>query len=499
MGRAHALEFRPMLPSIADRRTAERLAGRAGESADQPRDALDPTGEGGPTVGLISLGCPKNLVDSEKILGALAAEGFVPTGDPAAAEVLLVNTCGFVEDAKQESIDTLLEMAEYKASGSCRYVVATGCLTQRYSHQLAEAMPEVDAWFGFEAYDHIGAELRALYMGRFDGVPVRVSDPGATVEIEAARLRLTPRHYAYLRISEGCDKTCSFCSIPSFRGRFRSKPLDAIVREAEELIAGGARELNLISQDTLHYGVDLVGKRDLARVVEALCDLEGLDWLRLWYLYPGPLPDGLREQLTRPQVVPYLDVPVQHADDAVLRAMRRPPLGAARDQLAGLRELIPGLVLRTTAIVGFPGETDAAFDRLLEFVEEVGFERLGAFVYSQEDGTPAAELDDQIPEELKLERHGRLSAMASQLVERAQRARLGGRTGVLIDGPAAPGAPDSSLPGPRLQGRSSGEGPDVDPVVFLAADAGQPGDLVEVELTELEGLDLVGRVADPSR
>ncbi len=472
-----------MLPGIESRPRAS--------TTPPTRTAAAPQGEG-PLVGLVSLGCPKNLVDSEGILGRLAGAGFVVTAAPEEAEILIVNTCGFVGDAKQESIDTLLEMAQHKETGRCRYLVATGCLTQRYATELAAELPEVDAWLGFETYPQIERVLHDLYGGRIDGVPVRVSDPAAALGVELGRLRLTPRHYAYLRISEGCDKTCTFCSIPAIRGAFRSKPLEAVIEEAQELVRSGARELHVISQDTLHYGVDLgtggrPGKRSIARLVERLCAIDGLDWLRLWYLYPGKLPDGLAEQIRdQPKVVPYLDMPIQHADPGILKAMRRPfDLEAMRDQLAALRALRDGLVLRTTAIVGFPGEGEREFERLLATVEEVGFERLGVFLYSREEGTAADTLEGHVPERTKKRRHRALVARAKDLLLKAQARRVGKVEPVLVDGPA-PGRPG------LWAARGTADGPDVDPVVLLPDAGALVGRIVPARITAVDGIDLVG-------
>ncbi len=446
----------------------------------------------GPLVGMVSLGCPKNLVDSERIMGKLAAGGFVPTDDPEMAEVLIVNTCGFINKAKEESIDTLLEMSAYKESGCCRYLIATGCLTQRYADQLVQEMPEVDAWVGFNEYARIDAFLRELYAGRLEGVPVRVSDPAAVLTIEEARLRLTPEHYAYLRISEGCDKTCSFCSIPSIRGRFRSKPVEAVVAEARELVTSGARELNIISQDTLHYGVDTVGKRCITPLLEQLCEIDELAWIRLWYLYPGKLPEGLAEVVAgQPKILPYLDMPVQHAHPDMLRAMCRPVnMDVTRELLGGLRQQIPGLVLRTSFIVGFPGETDSHFESMLDFQSEMGFERLGVFLYSQEEGTAAGELPGQVPEEVKQQRYDTLMAAGRKTLERAHRSRVGGRELALVDGP-------SSRSG-WMQARTTSEGPEVDPVLLLPAEGLTSGEFVPVRIEALDGVDLIASRDEPT-
>ncbi len=443
----------------------------------------------GPTVGIISLGCPKNLVDSEKIMGTLASGGFVPTADPNDAEILIVNTCGFIDRAKEESIDTLMEMSAYKTEGRCRYLIATGCLTQRYATQLVDDMPEVDAWIGFNEYPKIDRFLRELYAGRIEGVPVRVSDPGAVLTIEAARLRLTPQHYAYLRISEGCDKTCSFCSIPSIRGRFRSKPIEAVVAEARELVASGARELNVISQDTLHYGVDLEGKRSIAPLLEQLCEIEDLAWLRLWYLYPGKMPEGLVRVITeQPKLIPYLDMPIQHAHPEMLKAMCRPSdLDSTRKLLGGLREKIEGLVLRTSFIVGFPGETDAHFQAVLDLQEELAFERLGVFLYSQEEGTPAGDLPGQVPDDVKQARFEALMAAGRTALDRSHAARVGGTELALIDGLSD--RPDTFI------ARTTSEGPDVDPVVLVQGDGLESGQFVRVRIDSLDGVDLVASIA----
>jgi ribosomal protein S12 methylthiotransferase len=418
-------------------------------------------GRGPVRVNLISLGCPKNLVDSELILGDAGAAGLTIATRPQDADIIVVNTCSFIDSAKEESINTILEACEVKrASRTPKRVVVTGCLAQRYGEELRREVPEVDAIVGLGQYEGIGGLLRDLAGGGGDGAPVfKVEDPTRACNAEVGRFRLTPRHYAYLRISEGCDNPCTFCSIPSFRGRFRSKPIEEVSAEARELVSSGARELILISQDTTSYGLDLDGRYQLPLLLERLAAVEGVKWIRVLYVYPACFSDDMIDAIARiPQVVKYVDVPIQHIEDRMLRRMgRRMNEADTRGLLSRMRERIPGLILRTTFIVGFPGEEEKEFQTLLDFVEEFKFERLGVFAYSREEGTPAARLRDEVPPETIRSRIEALMLAQQEIAFAQNHRRVGEVCEVLVD----------TREGGKFIGRSHGEAPEIDPRVFL--------------------------------
>jgi ribosomal protein S12 methylthiotransferase len=420
-------------------------------------------------VHLVSLGCPKNLVDSEVILGRLGSEGFVVAPDAEDAEVIVVNTCGFVESAKEESIQTILEACELKkASGGKKKVVVAGCLTQRYGPELREEIPEVDAFVGLGEYEDLGAALRELVAGGTERY-YRVSDPTKACNAEVGRVRLTPPHYAYLRISEGCDNPCTFCAIPKIRGRFRSKPIAMLEAEAHELVSSGARELVLISQDTTSYGADIDGRFQLPRLLERLSEVEGLEWIRILYAYPAFFTDEMTAAVaTLDKVVKYVDMPLQHISNTMLRHMGRRLMEAkTRELLDRMRERIPGLYLRTTFIVGFPGEDEREFAVLREFVRDFQFERLGVFEFSPEDGTPAAGFADAVPSEVRRERFEELMLVQQEVAFRKNRERVGEATEVLVDA----GEETASTDGVRA--RSSGEAPEIDPCIFVRRGPGR--------------------------
>ncbi|RME76298.1 MAG: 30S ribosomal protein S12 methylthiotransferase RimO [Planctomycetota bacterium] len=451
-------------------------------------------------VGLVSLGCAKNLVDSEVMLGRLA-ERHELVGRTEDADVVVINTCAFIEDAKQESIDTILEMTERKQRGELRHVVVTGCLAQRYADELAAQLPEVDLFVGTTAEREIGALLsrldapaqrsrpRALPMAaRESERRVHVIDPSLPYGAETSRLRLTPRHYAYLRVAEGCNHRCTFCAIPSFRGRFRSKPRAAILEEARELVADGARELLLIAEDTNQWGQDLGREDTLAALLADLDRIEGLRWIRLLYTYPAYFDDALIDAIAGlDKVVKYVDMPLQHIADPVLRAMRRPPRARTEALLERLRERIPGLVLRTTFICGFPGETERDHEELLAFVRRFRFERLGAFAYSEEDGTPAATMPGMLDPAERQRRRDELMAAQQEIAFARNEALVGHTFDAMIDRLEAPGV---------ALGRSYGDAPEIDTTVRIhVGDARpQPGDVVRVQVRAARGYDLEAEV-----
>jgi len=423
-------------------------------------------------VGVVSLGCAKNQVDTERMLGLLTGAGFEITPDPAEADVLLVNTCGFIEPAKQESINAILEMARYKKSGRCKTLVVTGCLSERYRTELREAMPEVDLFLGVREYE----TLPRLLGG---GADAPVCGP------RTARVLTTPPYRAYLRIADGCDNRCAYCAIPLIRGKLASEPIEELVDEAKRLADGGVTELTLIAQDTSGYGVDRYGKPMLTELLARLEKIESIRWLRVLYTYPDTVTPALIDRFSQSEkIVPYLDMPLQHTEDAILKRMnRRGDQAHIRSVLDYVAEHAPGFILRTTLMVGFPGETDAQFKSMLAFIQEHPFDRLGAFAFSPEDGTRAAEFPGQVPEEVKQARLDALMA-AQQAVSRARsRRRIGQTAYVLIEG----------FDGERPFGRSYAEAPDVDGRVYLKNASPIPaGTYVPVRLTDALEYDMIG-------
>jgi ribosomal protein S12 methylthiotransferase len=445
-------------------------------------------------VGMISLGCPKNLVDSEVMLGTLKCAGYALTSDPADADVIVVNTCTFIGPARRESIDTIIEMAEHKKYGRCRRLVVAGCMVQQSREELQSEIPEIDALVGLNDVERI-AEACAMEAGsRFETSRAAAS---YLYSERSPRLLATPGHSAYVKISEGCDHTCSFCAIPSFRGSQRSRSIASIVAEASRLATGGCVELNLIAQDTTDYGSDRDDGATPAGLLRALDRIDGLRWIRVLYAYPNRItPDFIAAIADSRRVARYLDLPLQHADPGMLRAMRRGGSGDSHLRLVGtLRDAVPGIALRTTLIVGFPGESEEQFATLCRFVEEARFERLGVFTYSEEKGTPAAALDDDVPPEVKEERRARIMAIQEGVASRHSAALIGSTIDVLVDGPHE----ESDL---LLCGRSEGQAPDIDGMVILTDAPGplHPGEFVRVRIDEAHSHDLVGRAvgATPS-
>jgi ribosomal protein S12 methylthiotransferase len=445
------------------------------------------------TYAFVSLGCPKNLVDSERMLGRLAQDGYALVPDADGADVVVVNTCGFIEPARQESLAVIREMLALKEQGRVGSVVVAGCLAERKRDDLLLEVPEVDHIVGVfgreEITQVVDRALAQMHEQRslFRPAPVRALD-------DTARLRITPRHYAYLKISEGCDRLCTFCAIPSMRGKHVTKPMEQVLREARELVDDGVRELILVAQDTTYYGLDLYGEVRLAELLRELDTLEGLDWIRVLYAYPIHFSDELIETLAGSEkVLPYLDLPLQHINDRVLRRMQRRVKRAETLELLGrLREAMPDLALRTTFIVGFPGETDAEFEELLAFVKATRFERVGVFPYSLEPGTPAARLGGHLPEGVKLERRDRLMQAQQEVAFEWGRGQVGKELEVLVDGP------DPEVPGYALA-RSYADAPDIDGLVRIKGKKLHAGDLVRVKVTAADGYDLVGRVLGPGR
>jgi len=445
------------------------------------------------TFAFVSLGCPKNLVDSERMLGKLAQEGYTLTSEAEGADVVVVNTCGFIEPARQESLAVIRQMLELKRDGKVGSVVVAGCLAERKKDELLRDVPELDqivGVFGREEITHVvdraisqSHEQRAL----FRPAPVRALP-------DTARLRITPRHYAYLKISEGCDRLCTFCAIPGMRGKHITKPIEEVVHEAQELAADGVRELIIVAQDTTYYGMDLYGRVRLAELLREVDKIDGLEWIRILYAYPINFTDELIETLvTGKKILPYLDLPLQHINDRMLRRMQRRVNRTETEKLlARLHAAIPDLVLRTTMIVGFPGETETDFEELVEFVQQMRFERLGVFPYSFEPGTPATRLDGHLSEEVKNERRDRLMAAQQEVAFDWNRRQVGRETEVIIDGP------DPEIPNHWLA-RSHADAPDIDGVVRVKGKGLQAGDLVRAKITAADGYDLTAWALGPER
>lgn len=422
-------------------------------------------------IGVVSLGCPKNLVDSETMLGLIHEENYEITNDPSEAEIIIVNTCGFIESAKEESINTILQMAEYKKSGSCKYIIVTGCLSQRYAEELFNELPEADAIAGVEVYDEIGSIIKRVMNGeRF--IMLERSKPDViytSKETFLPRILTTPSYTAYLKIAEGCDNCCSYCAIPKIRGPYRSKPMEQVLKEAKALADNGVKELIVVAQDTTRYGEDLPGgKLLLADLLKELNKIESLKWIRVMYCYPNNFTDELIETFSSlDKVCKYVDLPLQHASNRLLASMNRyDTREEVETLLAKLRKRIPGIVIRTTFIVGFPGETDADFEELKEFVEQQRFENAGVFAYSQEEGTVAGAMPNQIPDEIKQERYHELMALQAQISEEIHKDTEGQTLEVLVEGIEEDG---SGL----HYGRSYREAPDIDGLVFIE----NPGDI----------------------
>ena len=439
-------------------------------------------------LGLISLGCPKNLVDSEVMLGIIEKYHIEITNDPEAAEIIIVNTCGFIESAKQESIDTILSMSAYKTEGCCRYLIVTGCLAQRYAQELFHDMPEVDAIVGTNVYKDIAQVIervmqgqRVLHLSETDFEKINLEGlQGNERNLPDPRKLTTPSYMAYLKIAEGCDNFCSFCAIPLIRGRYTSKPYEQIMAEARELVERGVKELIVIAQDTTRYGQDLYGKLRLAELLHDLNGLPGLKWIRVLYSYPNTFTDELIEAYaTLPKVCHYVDLPLQHASDRLLHAMRRrDKLSETKKLLKKLRERIPDIVIRTTFIVGFPGETEEDFAILKEFVTEQKFENAGVFQYSQEENTVAATLPEQIPEETKQERYDELMAIQAGISEDVHRSMEDRELEVVVEGYESE---EDNL----VAARSYREAPDIDGSIFVENAPGlNPGDFIRVRIEQ---------------
>jgi ribosomal protein S12 methylthiotransferase len=465
-----------------------------------PRSKL----RGRATIGMVSLGCPKNLVDTEMLLGTVAQEHVIAQ-DPKDADIVIVNTCAFIDQSRAESLQAIREVASWKAKGKIRGLVVAGCMAQRYGDEIRREVPSVDSVLAMAEYGRVGEVVRKILDAKSFAedaqAPWRtlVAPDGKVPVIreETGRLRVTPRHYAYLRVSEGCSNACTFCSIPTFRGLFRSKPAEMVLAEARELALSGAIELNLISQDTTDYGRDLSGKAHeggLAWLLEKLVEIEGVRWIRVLYAYPGHVSDHLIDTMARlqPKVLPYLDMPIQHINSRMLKRMgRRHTREETHELLEKLRERVPGLVLRTTFISGFPGETQKEHEELVRFVEEFKFERLGVFPYSHEKSTPAGEkFEDDIPAEEKKRRVDHLMATQQPIAFAHNDSLVGKELEVVVEGQNEEGVP---------VGRSIYDAPEIDPVVYLQASELAPGELVKARVLKGVGYDLIAEVEGGSK
>ena len=432
----------------------------------------------------VSLGCDKNLVDSEVMLGLLRDKGYSLTNEEAEADIIVINTCCFIHDAKEESIQTILEMAEYKKLGRLQVLLVTGCLAQRYQTEILNEIPEVDAVLGTTATDKIVEAIEEALSGK---KAERYADLQSLPLLETNRINTTGGYYSYLKIAEGCDKFCTYCIIPSLRGKFRSVPMERLIKEAQFLAEGGVKELTLIAQETTVYGVDLYGKKMLPELLDKLCEIEGIEWIRLLYCYPEEITDELIETMKRqPKICHYLDMPIQHAADTVLKRMgRRTTHKELIDLISKLRSEIPDIALRTSLITGFPQETEEEHKELLEFVKEAGFERLGVFTYSKEENTAAARMKGQITKKVKVKRQKELMKLQQQISKKRGEEKVGRTIRVMIEGKL----PEDDI----FIGRSYMDAPNVDGFVFVhSKDSYLSGEFVDVKITQAKEYDLVG-------
>lgn len=438
------------------------------------------------TVSMISLGCSKNQIDAEHILADLKRDGFRLSGDVSESDAVIINTCGFIQAAKEEAIENILEMAELKKEGTIKAIVVTGCLAERYRDEIIQEIPEVDAVLGIGSNQKIGEAVRAAVEARQTTLDFGSKE---ALALDGERLLTTLPYYAYLKIAEGCDNCCAYCAIPQIRGRFRSRTMEDVVAEAERLAADGVKELILVAQDTTRYGEDIYGSYKLAELLKRLVKIEGLRWIRTLYCYPDKITDELLEVIaSEKKICSYLDIPLQHCSGEVLRAMNR---SMDRDSLAALmahiREMVPGVTLRTTMMVGFPGETEEQFEELCDFVEEIRFDRLGCFAFSPEEGTPAAGMEEQIDEEEKSRREEILMQQQALIMEQLNQQKVGKNLSVIVEG--------FDKYGECYFGRSEADAPEIDGKIFFTSpDSLAMGDFVKVKITDVMDYDLIGEV-----
>ena len=434
----------------------------------------------------ISLGCDKNLVDSEQMLGLLTQKGFTLTDDETQADVIVINTCCFIHDAKEESIQNILEMAEYRKSGRCKALIVTGCLAQRYKQEIIDEIEEVDAVIGTTAYDEIFDVVRKTLDGKRE---LDIQDVDRLIEMDAKRVVTTGGHYAHLKIAEGCDKHCTYCIIPKVRGNYRSVPMERLLKEAQDLADQGVKELILVAQETTLYGTDLYGQKSLHILLKKLCEIKGIRWIRVLYCYPeeiyGELIETIRDEK---KICHYLDLPIQHASDRILKRMGRRTTRAQLEEIIGkLRMEIPDIALRTTLITGFPGETQEDHEELMAFVDELEFDRLGVFTYSQEEDTPAAAMDDQIDEDVKKERQEELMELQQEVSLDKNREKIGKTMTAMVEGYLS----DENV----YVARTYADAPGIDGYLFIdTAETLISGDFVKVKITGALEYDLTGEL-----
>ena len=439
-------------------------------------------------VGMISLGCPKNQIDAEHMLSRLHEGGYHITNDESSADVVIINTCGFIDDAKKEAIENILEMAALKAEGRIKGLVVTGCLAQRFKDEVASEFPEVNVVLGLGANKDICKAVKAAH----DGENYTDFSDKADINREPDRILTTPPYTAYLRVADGCDNCCTYCTIPQIRGRFRSRTMENVIDEAKRLAARGVKELVVVAQDTTRYGEDLYGEPKLAELLSELCKIDGIEWIRTLYTYPDRITDKLLDTMANEdKLVNYLDIPLQHCNGEILRNMnRRGDRASLTSLIAKIRAKMPDITLRTTFITGFPGETEAQFTELCEFVEEIGFDRLGCFAYSAEEGTVAADMEGQVEDETKLRRAEIIMDIQSRKIERKNAEHIGSVKQVLVEGY------DGYIK--CFFGRSRGDAPEIDAKVFFCTDGIKlnEGDIVNVEITDTIEYDLLGLLTE---
>lgn len=432
-------------------------------------------------VGMISLGCPKNQVDGEALLAKLAASGYQIVNEIENSDVMIVNTCGFIEDAKREAIDTILEVAQYKEAGAISAIVVTGCLAERYQDEILKEMPEVDAVIGIGA----NADIVKVCDKALCGIQTSNYPNKCYLPMDDERVLSTPSHWAYLKIAEGCDNRCSYCAIPGIRGKFRSRKIESVVNEAKILAERGVKEIILIAQDTTKYGQDLYGEYSLDKLLKELVKIDGIEWIRLFYCYPQRITDNLIDVIVNEEkICNYIDIPLQHSDKTVLKNMNR--VGDGNDYknlLDKMRKAIPDLALRTTFMVGFPGETDEQFENLCEFVKEIKFDKMGCFTFSPEEDTPAYDMDNQIDEDVKKRRQEVLMNTQYSITEASNINRVGNVYKVIVD----------SFDNGKYIGRSYMDSPEIDSgIIFTSNEKIKVGDFVDVKITDFDGYDLIG-------
>ena len=433
-------------------------------------------------VAVINLGCPKNQVDSEIISGILA-ENYSLTSDPAEANIIVINTCGFIQDAKEESIETILEMVEFKKNGICEKVLATGCLAQRYGKELLQEIPELDGILGDGDLRAIPFALEKANIGK---VYTYKECQDFLYTHDMPRIRLSPSYFAYVKIADGCDNRCSYCAIPQIKGRYRSRPMESIVEEVRNLVQEGGKEIALIAQDTTRYGLDRYGQPYLTRLLPEITKIEGLEWIRLMYCYPDAFSEELIEIVAKePKICKYIDLPLQHASNAILKKMnRRNTAEEAMDLITKLRQKIPGVFIRSTFITGFPGETQAQFQELLDFVRLAKLDRVGVFAYSQEEGTPAAKMKGQIPPEIKNARKEELLALQAEVALEVQQKRIGKVLRVILE---------EKISRQEWQGRTEGDAPEIDGQIYLKVKKQHvAGDIIKARILEADSFDFKG-------